>query len=84
MEYWDALLGHCTAVSDHLCLILTDELLETYPDAKLILTARDGVDVWYEIVMGTTWKFVEIRISPDALFGGKFLRIFFTEGFSRE
>lgn len=64
-EDWDALLGHCMAVSDHPCLTFTDELLETYPDAKVILTVRDNVDVWYESVMGTIWPFVELLILPD-------------------
>lgn len=56
---WDALLGHCMAVSDHPCLTFTDELLEVYPDAKVILTVRDNVDVWHESVMQTIWPFVE-------------------------
>jgi len=62
---WDALLGHCMAVSDHPCLTFTDELLETYPDAKVILTVRDNVDVWHESVMDTIWRFVELMILPD-------------------
>lgn len=59
------------AVSDHPCLTFTDELLEMYPDAKVILTVRDNVDVWYESVMSTIWKVVELRISPDAPFWRK-------------
>ncbi|CZR65117.1 uncharacterized protein PAC_15017 [Phialocephala subalpina] len=62
---WDALLGHCMAVSDHPCLTFTDELLETYPDAKVILTVRDNVDVWHESVMETIWPFVELLIKKD-------------------
>jgi hypothetical protein len=73
-EDWDSLLGHCMAVSDHPCLTFTYELLEMYPDAQVILTVRDNVDVWYESVMDTIWKFVELRISPDVSWGRKFWR----------
>lgn len=62
---WDALLGHCMAVSDHPCLTFTDELLEAYPEAKVILTVRDNVDVWHESVMATIWPFVELLILDD-------------------
>lgn len=79
-EDWDALLGHCMAVSDHPCLTFTDELLETYPDAKVILTVRDTVDIWYESVIDTIWKFVELRISRDASWGRKLWRCFLDKG----
>ena len=62
------------AVSDHPCLTFTDEMLEIYPDAKVILTMRDNVDVWYETVMDTIWKFVELRISPDVSWGRRIWR----------
>jgi Sulfotransferase domain len=61
---WEA-LGHCMAVSGHPCLTFTDELLETYPDAKVILTVRDNVEIWHETVMGTIWSFVKLLILPD-------------------
>jgi hypothetical protein len=64
-EDWDALLGHCMAVSDHPCLTFADELLDMYPEPKIILTVRDNVDVWHQSVMDTIWRFVELRISPD-------------------
>jgi hypothetical protein len=73
---WDALLGHCMAVSDHPCLTFTDELLETYPDAKAILTVRDNVDVWHESVMGTIWPFVELLIWKDVSIWRKIWRRF--------
>jgi len=59
-ENWDALLGHCMAVTDNPCAIFCDELLEAYPDAKVILTVRDNVDVWHQSVMETIWPFIEV------------------------
>jgi hypothetical protein len=73
---WDALLGHCMAVSDHPCLTFTDELLETYPRAKVILTVMDNVDVWHESVMGTIWPFVELLILKDVSIWRKLWRNF--------
>ncbi|KAJ7907538.1 P-loop containing nucleoside triphosphate hydrolase protein [Mycena leptocephala] len=43
---WDQLLGHCQAVTDGPSIMFTEELLEAYPDAKVILTTRD-VDAWW-------------------------------------
>ncbi|KAF4636517.1 hypothetical protein G7Y89_g1565 [Cudoniella acicularis] len=76
---WDALLGHCMALSDHPCLTFYDELLETYPDAKVILTVRDNVDVWHDSVMETIWPFVELLILPDVSVWRKIWRLFLDE-----
>lgn len=44
---WDALLGTFSAVSaDPPAIAFTEELIATYPDAKIILVERD-VDAWY-------------------------------------
>lgn len=51
-EYWDQVLGKFGGVSDFPCLAFTDELLEAYPDAKVILVERD-VTSW-------TGSFLEI------------------------
>ncbi|KAF2756372.1 hypothetical protein EJ05DRAFT_501877 [Pseudovirgaria hyperparasitica] len=40
-EQWDALLGHCGAVTDMPANIFGPELAAAYPDAKIILTERD-------------------------------------------
>lgn len=50
---WDALLGHCQAVTDTPCTIFYRELLEAYPDAKVILTVRDSADQWHRSQMNT-------------------------------
>lgn len=44
---WDQLLGHCQAVTDFPAVLFARELIQAYPEAKVILTNRD-VDSWYE------------------------------------
>lgn len=43
------------AVSDWPCANFADELIEAYPDAKVILTVRDSVDQWHKSVTETLW-----------------------------
>ncbi|PGH09896.1 hypothetical protein AJ80_07606 [Polytolypa hystricis UAMH7299] len=45
-ENWDQLLGHCQAVTDDPCAIFIPELVQTYPEAKVILNTRD-IDQWF-------------------------------------
>lgn len=53
---WDALLGDCMAVCDWPAVAFAEELIHTYPDAKVILTTRD-VDSWHASVMKTVnWR----------------------------
>lgn len=49
---WDMLLGHCQAVCDFPACAFAEELIEAYPDAKVILTNRP-VDAWYKSCIGT-------------------------------
>ncbi|KAJ4147151.1 hypothetical protein LMH87_001696 [Akanthomyces muscarius] len=49
---FDGLLGHCQAVCDMPAAYFAEELLEAYPDAKVILTTRD-VDKWHKSVTNT-------------------------------
>ncbi|KAK2801560.1 hypothetical protein FQN51_005267 [Onygenales sp. PD_10] len=51
---WDQLLGHCQAVCDWPACAFAKELVEAYPNAKVILTTRD-VDSWHSSVMKTVW-----------------------------
>jgi hypothetical protein len=44
---WDALLGHCQAVCDIPAMHFAEELMDAYPDAKVILTHRD-LDAWHK------------------------------------
>lgn len=43
---WDQLLGDCQAVCDWPACAFAKELIEAYPNAKVILTTRD-VDSWH-------------------------------------
>lgn len=45
-EQWDQLLGDCQAVCDWPACAFAKELVEAYPDAKVILTTRD-LDSWH-------------------------------------
>lgn len=56
-DQWDALLGHCQAITDSPCVFFYKELLAAYPDAKVILTERDDADQWFRSHMSTTIQF---------------------------
>ncbi|OCK74213.1 hypothetical protein K432DRAFT_311194 [Lepidopterella palustris CBS 459.81] len=61
-EQWDQLLGHCQAVCDWPAVAFAKELIEAYPDAKVILTTRD-VDSWH----ASTMKTVDWRVNDPEL-----------------
>ena len=44
-KFFDALLGHCGAVTDAPCVHFWQELVDAYPDAKVVLVERD-VEKW--------------------------------------
>ena len=44
---WDKLLGHVAAVTDAPCNVFAPELLDAYPDAKVILVERE-IESWYK------------------------------------
>lgn len=53
---WDQLLGDCQAVCDWPACAFAKELIEAYPNAKVILSTRD-VDSWHASVMKTVfWR----------------------------
>lgn len=55
-KQWDALLGHCQAVCDWPAVAFSKELVEAYPEAKVIITTRD-VDSWHKSVLKTVnWR----------------------------
>jgi len=55
-EEWDQLLGHCQAVCDWPAVAFAKELIEAYPEAKIIVTTRD-VDSWHASTMKTVnWR----------------------------
>lgn len=51
---WDQLLGHAQAVCDWPAIAFARELIEAYPEAKVILTNRD-VDSWHASTMKTVY-----------------------------
>ena len=61
-EEWDQLLGHCQAVCDWPATAFAKELIETYPEAKILVTTRD-VDSWYR----STLKTVNWRVNDPKL-----------------
>ncbi|KAM3421675.1 hypothetical protein BST61_g2060 [Cercospora zeina] len=57
-EDWDQLLGHCMATTDTPSVIFYRELLEAYPEAKVILTVRDNPEAWIKSYQNTIGKVV--------------------------
>lgn len=51
---WDQLLGNCQAVCDWPAVAFAKELIEAYPEAKVVLTNRD-VDSWHASTMRTVY-----------------------------
>lgn len=67
-EQWDQLFGHCQAVCDWPAVAFAKELIEAYPDAKVLVTTRD-VDSWHASTMKTVhWRATE----PELKFVSKF------------
>ncbi|KAF2170352.1 hypothetical protein M409DRAFT_51405 [Zasmidium cellare ATCC 36951] len=54
-KFWDGLLGHVSAVADKPCLDFAEELITTYPEAKVILWERDE-DEWFRSMDETLIK----------------------------
>ena len=56
---FDALLGHCGAVTDIPAILFAAELIAFYPDAKIVLVERD-IDSWY-----ASWSaFLDSAMNP--------------------
>jgi len=59
-EEWDKLLGHCMAVTDTPAIPHFDEdLVDAYPEAKLILSLRDSKEQWWNSVSKTLVPFAK-------------------------
>ncbi|KAF2177890.1 hypothetical protein K469DRAFT_601641 [Zopfia rhizophila CBS 207.26] len=59
----DKVLRNYNAIEDIPCLLFIDELLEKYPNAKVILTNRD-IDSWFTSVHQSIFKILEWRTLP--------------------
>lgn len=62
-KFWDALLGHCMAVTDQPCALVGPDLMAAYPEAKVILTVRDSAASWHKSVVETICATIDI-VSP--------------------
>lgn len=66
-QQFDGLLGHCGAVTDMPCHLFAAELIEFYPDAKIVLVERE-VEPWYR-----SWShFLENSFNPVLPFLARF------------
>lgn len=45
---FDALIGHSTAVIDAVAAVFATELIEAYPNAKVVLNCHSNIDVWHQ------------------------------------
>ncbi|KAH8889063.1 hypothetical protein GQ53DRAFT_843143 [Thozetella sp. PMI_491] len=50
-EDLDTILGQSRAITDHPCCLFGPELIDAYPDAKVIVNHRSDVDAWYRSLM---------------------------------
>ncbi|KAF2173787.1 hypothetical protein M409DRAFT_16059 [Zasmidium cellare ATCC 36951] len=55
-EEFDKVLGDCRAVTDTPSCGFANELLDAYPDAKVILNYREDLDAWYRSADATVEK----------------------------
>jgi hypothetical protein len=46
-EDFDAVMGHSTAVTDAAGSVFAAELIEAYPNAKVVLNYRKDLDAWH-------------------------------------
>lgn len=72
-EDWDQLLGHCMATTDTPTVIFYRELLEAYPEAKVILTVRDTPEGWVKSWQSTIGQYA-LAVRPPATLWGKFVK----------
>jgi hypothetical protein len=58
---FDELLGHCVAVTDAASSVFAVEMIEAYPDAKVVLNVRRDLDRWHEVRSRIlwTWRIIE-------------------------
>jgi hypothetical protein len=52
-DEFDALLGHSVAVTDVAASCFAVELIDAYPEAKVVLNMRSDLDAWHRSVQGT-------------------------------
>ena len=72
---WDQLLGNYAAVTDLPAIAFSDDLIEAYPDAKVVLVERD-IEKWYQSfhdgIISNLWSPILLAIaSLDPYFMGR-------------
>ena len=68
-QFWDQLLGHVAAVTDTPANMFGKELIESYPNAKVVLVERD-IDTWYPsferaLIKGLDMPFLDLFLKFD-------------------
>ncbi|KAK9364660.1 hypothetical protein V1509DRAFT_635685 [Lipomyces kononenkoae] len=63
-EEWDQLLGHCMALTDSPCVSFAPQLVEAYPNAKVILATRDSDDQYFKSYFDTIYKWTVENYPP--------------------
>src|SRR3712207_3865573 len=81
--HWDAILGGYEAAVDWPACTFYAELMERYPDAKVLLSVRDP-ERWYESTRSTIYELTRVATASRrsrAVFG--FMTLFAFGGFLR-
>ena len=77
-KQWDQLLGHVAAVTDAPCNIFGTELIDAYPEAKVVLVERE-IEAWYRSWDGLLTSAFSPLLSflslTDPLWFGKIQRV---------
>ena len=55
-EDFDEIIGHCVAVTDAAASCFAAEMIEAYPEAKVVLNVRRDTDAWQRSAMDTLVK----------------------------
>jgi hypothetical protein len=58
---FDEVLGHCRAVTDSAAAVFAYDLIQAYPDAKVVLNTRTDLDAWERSVHD---NFVKLGTNP--------------------
>ncbi|KAJ7610987.1 hypothetical protein FB45DRAFT_720249, partial [Roridomyces roridus] len=74
---WDKLLGHCMAITDAPGCSFGPELIEAYPEAKVILVERD-IEAWYksfsiiiDVIFNPAFSIGRLVASLDPFWAGR-------------
>ena len=56
-----------TNAADWPTSFFSEELVQAYPNAKVILTTRDNPDTWHKSVLNTLWRYQQPKNRPKGL-----------------